>query len=309
MTKKEIEEAYESGKVVSMYDKYHAGEISRNEWVLFLIDLLENYIKEQIRLKHRTMSADYEDLLQEGYCAIVAMADAYDPHRGKATSFFVDYINQYTRAALNNEGMTSHYVAAASKMDKAAKMYGYEGCTDQRLTPDTLAILADLPLATVLETLKCKSRQFISIEACEGDNWVAGEDDSVSYRNPEETFFENETKKVVQEQLAKLSPLEKYLLDNTVLSDNPKSYRKLTEILRKKENFARFESELPKTLTKVNQVFLEQKTNSALRKLKYSAPLQKLFYMPKEDNFDIIEQATDEDIAEAFENNLIDLAM
>lgn len=299
MIKKELAKV-DQNKIIEVYENYQIGEITKDSYLLFLLDLLENYIKDRIEKKHRTVGAEYEDLMQQGRLAVITMADRYDPHITMPSSFFTDYIDQYMKDILNNEGMTKYYVGTATKLEKVAREYGYTGCTDPRLTPDTLAVLADTSLMTVLETLKYKQQTIVSLEAT-SDNMDI--EDNV-FKNPEKSLIDAERSEFINKQLKKCSPLEQYLLGLTVLAETPKSYRTLVKELKKPEIFALFKSELP---PKIEQVFLEQKVNHALRRIKYNPTTKRFASFSEEPVFDVIEQATDKDIENAILANLEDL--
>ncbi len=297
MTKTEIESQTQD-KIIEKYDALKSGDISREDWALYLCNLLENYIKKLIAVKHRTIGADYQDLIQQGYLAVCEQLDNYDPHLGMPTSYFTEFINQYTKDACDNSGMTKYYVGTATKLEKIAKKYGYDGITDPNLSPDTLAVLANTSLMTVLETIKFKSATLVSLEAT-SENFEM----ESTFKTPEHAALDKERDEFLRSQFDKLSPLEKYLLLETVLSDEPKSYRAILAALKTPELHARFEDELP---NKVEQVYLEQKTNHALRRIRYSPGAKKLFQM-EERPIELVEQASTDDIESAIMSNLLEL--
>lgn len=295
MKKSEIEKQTQN-ILINKYEAYHTGTLSRDDYVSYLLDLLENFIKQRIGVKKRFISAEYEDLMQQGRLAVIAKADSYDPHCGMPTSYFTYYIDQYMKEALNNDGMTRYYVGTATKLEKVAKEYGYEGCTDPRLSPDKLAILADTSLMTVLETIKYKNQSTVSL-----DEWNGVSSD---FETPENMLILKERDELLSKQFSKCTELEKFLLTNIVMRDKPMSFRALIKNLNTDEMQEKFKDELPKC---IDQIYLENKLNCALRQMQRNRSVSD--YLPKKKNQweRLIEQATAEDIENAIESNLLEL--
>lgn len=286
-------------RMMDMYDEYMAHTKSKEEYVVALLDLLDGYIKYRIMLKKRTVSAEYEDLMQQGRLAVLEQIDTYNPHQSKPSSFFTQYIDQYTREITRNEGMTNYYSQCSFKLDKVAKQYGYEDFCDSRLSADTLSILAEVPLMTVLETRKNKETTCISLEAT-SDNLEL----ESSFKNPEKALLDAEMSEFLYSQYMKCTELERFLLDNLVLADKPVSYRTLLIQLKTPEMRQKFKKELP---LHPDQVFLEQKTNHVLRSIRFNPRLKALNKNDIEPEIDIIEQASVEDIEANIVNNFISL--
>lgn len=260
-------------EIIDTYDNYKAGKIPKNDYVLFLLDFLENYIKQRINVKHRTMGAEYEDLMQQGRLAVINYADEYDPRRSMPSSYFTTYIDQYMKEILNNGGVPKHYVAAAAKLNKVAREYGFESCTtDPRLTPDTLAVLANMSLMTVLETLKYMKKTVVSLDSTSDNIEV---EDSV-FKNPVNKLLDQERNEFVKRQISRCTPLELYLLTNLILTEKPKSYRTLVIELKKPEFKELYKDELPETIDQVN---LERIVNNIIRRIQHNPNTKK--YVPE----------------------------
>ena len=248
--------------ICKKYDDYREGKTTKDEWTIYLLDLLENYFKSRISKKHRTMSAEFDDLMQQSRLAVIENIDKYNPHISMPTSYFTNFIEQYTREALNNVGLTTHYIAAAVKLEKAAKQHGFTGMTDPNLSPDTLAVLADVSVNTVINTIQQKQISVVSLSVT-NENFES----TSPFASPENVCLEKERVEFITEQVNKLSPLEKFLIQRVDLADKPESYRSILKYLKRDGNIEQFRSEIPND---VNQIFLEQKHNYAIRRIKYS---------------------------------------
>ena len=280
------------------YDAYQAGEITWDDYQLFMLSLLKNYVKYRIKTHHRTLGAEYEDLMQAGSLAILENLKKFDPHRSSPTSFFTKHIDEKHRKLCAAPEIREHYSATATKLDKVAKNWGYEGLMDPNLTADTLSILAEVSLTTVIETMKLRSITSVSLDS------VTENIDTIEshFKNPEQACLDKELAEFVHSQYDKLTDLEKFLIEKTVLSAKPTSYRTILMILKTDEYREMFKDELPKN---VDQVFLEQKTNYALRRIRYSSDASRFLGL-NNNPIDIVEQATEEDITNAILANIDD---
>lgn len=298
---KEQKKKYDHEKTIELYDKWKAHEIERSEYLQYLCDVMMNFIKHRIKEKHRTLGAEYEDLLQEGYVAVCAMADTYNPHITKPATYYQQRIDEKTKDACRKADtkMTRYYLTKAYELERAARENGFEGLNDPLLTADTLSVLSGLPLTTVLEARKYAGYSTVSLEAA-SDN----RDIESPFITPERAILEKEKLEFINEQLESLSPLEQYLIKETIMADKPKSLRKILEDLRTPEIKATYECELPK---KVEQVFLQQVINHALRRIKRSVKSRQIVEMPEADIIDYVEQASEDDVESAIINNMLDL--
>ncbi len=307
-----FQEKIAQSKIIEKYDLYKAGKISRQEYCEHILEVLEFYIKSRITAKHRTLGADYEDLMQQGYLAIMEKVDVYDPRRSRPTSFFTDYIDQFQKDALKNSGMTRYYLSMATKLERIAKKYGFEGILDPRLEPDKLSILADVSLTTVLETIKAKAQSNVSSYEAVTDNVELDTESGFNpgFKNPETCYLENETHRFLQSELDKLSPLQQFLVINITAAANPMSYRKIVKLLKDPEYHYLLTDKEGKDISgKIDQTTLEQALQQALRRLSHNTNLNKLVSFKKKRAYEIIEeeeQASVDDIFSAIENGALE---
>lgn len=279
-------------ELISIYDKYIAGETPIKVWCECLVVTLEDYIKYRIGVKKRYIGAEWDDLMQQGYLAICDNVKNYNPHIAAPGTFFTPYIDQYTKDICKNPGMTAHYNSIYNKMDNAAKKYGFDGCEDPKLTAEKLSIIADCPMASVVEALKHKQWTEVSFEAA-SENF---ELEDTTFKNPETVIIERETMEFVRERLARCTPLEQYLIEIHNRINEPVSFRKMCSLFDTPEYRRQF-SELPKNL---NQVYFERKYSHAIEKIRYMPSYRKAF---SEYGGDTYEQATEEDFSRfAFES-------
>lgn len=293
MTQKEIESVTQDD-IIAVYESYKCGAIARNDWVLYLVDLLDNYFKREIRRLHRTEGAEYADLMQNCYLMVVDLADVYDPHLSMPTSFFTTYITQYTKEILDNGGMSVYYVGIAAQLEKAAKEAGYPmGMTDPACDAQTLHILTGISLETIQNTLQQKQLQVASLDQV-SENFSTPS----SYANPEAALLEEEQNKFAHELYERLDPLEQYLvywIDLAAPSEK-KTYRSiLLEIRGSDEMQQEFSKDLGRSY---DQRTLEGLHNRAIQKMQNSIKTVKYLGI---DNRTVVleEQATEDDISNA----------
>lgn len=271
MTQEKVERREET---IKMYDDYCAGKITRDEWILYIIDLLKYFCVYYLNSKHRNYWGEKEDLMQQAYTAIIANIDKYNPRIATPSTFFENYINDDTKKALtSNDTLTSYYLKVVTRLEKRARDNGFDGMLDDRLTADTLAVISETPIKTVIEAIKFKSMTHISYDNFE--NCVSDSSGNREYsKSPEELLIEKEEHAFIQEQLNKCTSLERFLIENITMKENPVSYRSLVINFKKPEFKAMFDEALPE---KIDQVYLEQKHNHALRRIRYSRNTTRYF--------------------------------
>lgn len=289
-------------QIKAKYKSYINGEITRSQWLEYLLDLMENFIKYRIEQKHRLLGAEYDDLMQAGRLAIVRMADKYDPTKAMPSCFFQPYIDEEMKNILDNGPLSTHYVGAATRLDKVAKERGCIDCTDERLSAKQLHVLTGLSLRTVMETIRLKKCKNVSLEAT-SENM----DLESSFPTPEKAILDKERNDILREHMEKLTPLERFLVTATILADERVSYRKLISIMRREDVQEEFADELRGV--KVEQIWLEQKVQKALRKIKHNPSFKKYVSSDFRRKYDytVIEQASESDIEDAIMNDIIDL--
>lgn len=298
MTKAQLK-ALTQEDIIAKYDDYRAGKLDSSDYILFLKDVLENYFISMINKLHRTMSSDFEDQMQQCYLALCEHYDQYDPHLSTPTSFFTKYIVQYTKQALDNGGMSPYYVSLATQLDKAAKQYGYTGINDENLDAQTLATISNTPLESVVNTLEQQRITLNSLSETT-ENIVAKN----KFVNPEQAVLDEELKNFCEAQLARLTPLEHFLVYYQDMADpsEKKSYRTLLITIKQSpELMEKFKADL-KT-PGFDQRTLEAIHNRAINKM--SNNVQTKRYMDNRNNDITFEQASDDDIAGAVNLGLL----
>ena len=296
MNKQQLKELTQKD-VVDKYYAYHKGLCSKEEYTLFLLDIMKNYIVKLVTPKLRATKTPFEDLLQAGYLAVIEKIDEYDPTKAMPSSFFTPHINSSTFNAgvdYDEKVLKGHYLQAKRRMDKAAIEYGYKGVLDERLDPVTLSIISGEPegtVVTVLELLKLKANSLDALT----DNF-----DTHLSKNPLEEYLAKEERAFCSEQLAKCSPLERYLLEVCVMDEEPASFNNLVKLLKTPKYRELFKDELPSEKG-ITQIKLRQVLNQAIRRIKNDPSTKKFKKDRYQDNSsEPEEQATVYDIEEAF---------
>lgn len=289
-------------ELIALYDGVQLGTVSEEEYFTALIETLENYIKCLISRKHRTVKAEFEDLMQSGKLAIIENARRYDPRYTKPTTFFTCYIDDEQKKCINTHGMKGIYEKEIPRLDKAAKEAGFTDMLDPRLDADTLCILTGMSLNTVIGALDVKKSTVVSLEAVTENC----EPESKKYRSPEEAYIENEKCAFIREQFLKLSPFEQYLISKRILGEKECSFLSIFKELKEDDELREsFKDELPKS---IDQKYLQQRTNGAIQKLKYLPEMNRFFEIKEDERIiDIYEQAEDADVEAAIKQNLLDL--
>lgn len=267
MNKTEIK-AQTPDVVIAKYENYKQNEVlGWEEWVSYLLDYLENFIKYRIRERHATLGAEFEDLMQQGRMAIIEHAKEFDPRRAQASTYFIRYIDQRIKESTDTKCMNKYYLGIACKLEKVAKDYNYTGLDDPNLTLHDLQILSGESIKTIKETFDLMNMQLVSFEA------VSENIDLPSlYDNPETSYIKKERSDFLKKEFSKLTPLEQMLVANSI-SNKPLSYKKLVKELSTEEKRIQFEDELPKT---IDQKFLEQTVFNALSKIKHTKAFSQL---------------------------------
>ena len=316
--------------IIKRYEDVLAGRSSYNEWLEYLLDIMEYYIKDYTAKMGRTKTPqDFEDYMQEGRLAVIKKAPEYDPHISMPSSYFTLQIEAGQQAFAKKSGQTSYYVSEAVTLNKIAREAGYSGINDPALSANVLIELSHEPATTVLNTLEMLKMSSSSLEAV-----TENIDIESTYKNPEEIALENERNEFVFERWNELSPFEQFLLFHIVLVDPPVkgvsekknegvsrrkmpwlkvgkerlSYCEMCVLLNSKEHPEYreiYKKYLPKKITTQT---LQNIVNSALAKLAQATETQDYLEFEEDDiDFDEIEQATESEIEKAMMENLLDL--
>lgn len=251
---------------IRAYNAYIRGEITEDEYCLYFLNLLENFIKGRIAAKKRTLGAEFEDLMQTARLMVIEHYKDYDPLKGSPSTYFLYYVDEATKKeTLRNGEFSEHYEAARYRLNKVAKDAGYTGHDDPRLTPQTLSVLSGESLVTIMKVREMENQTKISFDTFE-DN-LGG-----FSKSPEELYYLQERSKAIATLVNQCSPLEQYLIEHLVTQDHPDSYKKVMDELKKEPNYSRYQRELPRTIT---QKSVQQKLNNALRRMRNSPTFKK----------------------------------
>ena len=242
-----------NAEIIKQYDAFKAGDITKDEWTLFMCDELENFIKSRMNSNHRLTSGEFEDMMQAGKMAVVANIDRYDPHKSAPTSFFVDHIDEFQRKACNYEGANTYTRNVLMQVEKVAKSLGVEA---DRVDLNYVSKVTKIGTKTLKKAMEHRKTR-VSLEDLHN---VSGAE------NPEKTYFRREESKYIQRIVEKCTPLEQFLLSMTIMGDNRLTLAKTVKLLKKDEYRVRFGEEIRGS--KITENMLEQRISKVLRKLR-----------------------------------------
>lgn len=290
-------------EVIDAYEKMNAGEITVQDYMMVLLNKLEPYIKSRIAAKHRTVGAEFNDLVSAGQEAVIREALKYNPYQSMPTSFFTVYIDSAMKDEVRGPSITTHYVSMIRMLDKIAKENGYENCIDPRLSFQTLCILASsiinkekkVSTKTIREALKIKRCEVVSLDTQVGD-FVESPFDT-----PEQLLLKKEKTSHLNKMLESLSPLDLYILQSTICRETS-SIRGVVADLNTPEIQSRFGLH-----KKIDASFVNKRQKLALRKLRFMDTNNYLELTDSSDDMflDVYEQATEDEIASAVEADCI----
>ena len=296
-----------------MYDAYKKNEISRDVYVIWHINELKNFVFYLIQVSHLAVFTEVEDLVQAANIAILEHIDDYNPYTGVIAA---KYMESYIMAAMNDtkpKKTTEHYEKSLMKANNKLKKAGYSGIEDPRLTLQDICHITELSPTTVNKMIEENERTICSYEAHFQNS--SGEEESSFNESPENVFINTENKNFVEKVLMEeCTELERYLILHTIMctpmSDEEKaalldgitdkaerkrllaerqmdgymSFKMICSLLKNDKVLRRrFESELEGV--KVDQKFLQQKVNHALRRIR-NATVTRDNYADKIKKFD-----------------------
>ena len=297
---------YDHDETIRLYDKWQEEDSKGilhgpawDEYIYYLLGLLHYFIEHRITVKKRFLGAEKEDLIESGRLAIIAMAHKYDPRKTKPTSYFTQYIDQYTKEELDNRGLTQHYMGNLQKLEKAAKEMGFKGISDESLPLDMLADISGVPLTTIREVKKLKEQQYVSLDTYE-DNYSEKD-----YMTPEKKVLEREQSEMLYNQFHRLNPLQQWILKMTDIESVP--VNRIMKLLKTPDIYSEFEEYIGDT-KHINQQFIKKQRNKALRILRSNYSFKKYTsYVEPVYELELQPQATYEDIENAIAANILDL--
>lgn len=287
MTKEKIE-AITPEDIKNIMAQYHAGEVSRKDAMLFMCELLENYIKSRCVKTGRINGAEMDDLLQSGYEAIIKQFDRYDAEQTLPSSFFTPYIDEYTKGQCRHSNPRSqYYTTLITKLNKVAQQYGFEGMNDPNLTEDMLAVLAKVQLHSVIEAKKFSNYTIVHSDAGELT-------EGANFDTPEKAMMQKADSQALLESIDMLTAQEKWIISKLHFEDEPMSYRAMIAEIKASEKLSALFADVT-----ITQVYLEQVYNDAIRALKNSQSIKNLGYRRSQQpvlEYAPSEQATDKEL-------------
>lgn len=165
-----------------------------------MTDLLEKLIYHIIQSRFPTFKEHTRDMYQEGVIGILNSIDAYDPERGKPTTYFWRYIlheiTEYINRTINKT--TSHYASNIVRVKKAINKFDSEG---RNYTIKDIAQETNISAETIAQTLKImeysKEKTYETTAALECE---------ISQRidSPETEYLKNEETQIIHKAVAAL---------------------------------------------------------------------------------------------------------
>ncbi len=212
-----------------MHRKYHAGEISKQEYAEFMVNMLDNYIKMLIKITHKLEAGtvfSYDDFLQEGRLAVIKKLDGYDPRKAMPTTYFRDHINGDMNKLIKSpseSGKTMHYTQCINRIKRVLEEHGMDIDDPDLPLPDLQAWMNETKtknpysLATIREAIRVHKNRVVSLDdmldpANEHRSERPIMDIPSPFLNPEEACLKAEKAEVILKQLSYLTPLEKFVL-------------------------------------------------------------------------------------------------
>ncbi len=289
------EETKSQDHIVRVFNAYEKGDITREEWMIYLVAILINYTKSLIISKQRHLSGiDMNDLISNGITAVMVQMDDYDPRQSMPTTYFVKYIDQYTKPGSDTSHTTTYYSGRINNLRKIAVKNGFSGLDDPRLTPEYLATISGEALTTVIEAMKEANIKKVSYEAATENVDLASDFDT-----PEESLLKKEKQELLLKYVNRLSPLQKFIVYKTTLAEDDErvSFKQMIKILRKPEVMQKYAEELPKKRA-IDSNWIESESTKAMNILRQNPYVYEYAKVDIEPCYQLEhhEQATEEDI-------------
>lgn len=172
-----------------------------------MLGCTSSYIISVIKKRYRTyMPLHMQDMLQQGYLAVIRDIDKFDPERGTVTTFYSMRIDHEIQDYINNlHCSTPHYTSALKKIREFVAGKKAKGI---KYTLLDICVETGLSMSTVLKCMRIKETKSVSVDT------EIMESIKAPYKTPEETVIDNELAAYVHDLIdtSGLTPKEKIVL-------------------------------------------------------------------------------------------------
>lgn len=197
--KQQKEEQVKFEKIMEMY---HHGNQEMAKYLA--LQAMENYIKSLMKKQFPTYVTNYfEDLLQEGYMAVLEGLETYDVKRAKPTTFFRFYIvhnmTEYITRFVNES--TAHYQKNNQLIRQVERKYEKN---HKEATDADIAIELGMNIETIKATRKIDGKTLNHIESTDNDFFS----NQMEEKSPEEIILESEKRKALADKINSLPEVE-----------------------------------------------------------------------------------------------------
>ena len=201
--KQQKEEQVKFEKIMEMY---HHGNQEMAKYLA--LQAMENYIKSLMKKQFPTYVTNYfEDLLQEGYMAVLEGLETYDVKRAKPTTFFRFYIvhnmTEYITRFVNES--TAHYQKNNQLIRQVERKYEKN---HKEATDADIAIELGMNIETIKATRKIDGKTLNHIESTDNDFFS----NQMEEKSPEEIILESEKRKALADKINSLPEVERVVL-------------------------------------------------------------------------------------------------
>ena len=201
--KQQKEEQVKFEKIMEMY---HHGNQEMAKYLA--LQAMENYIKSLMKKQFSTYVTKYfDDLLQEGYMAVLEGLETYDVKRAKPTTFFRFYIvhnmTEYITRFVNES--TAHYQKNNQLIRQVERNYEKN---HKEATDADIAIELGMNIETIKATRKIDGKTLNHIESTDNDFFS----NQMEEKSPEEIILESEKRKALADKINSLPEVERVVL-------------------------------------------------------------------------------------------------
>lgn len=201
--KQQKEEQVKFEKIMEMY---HHGNHEMAKYLA--LQAMENYIKSLMKKQFSTYVTKYfDDLLQEGYMAVLEGLETYDVKRAKPTTFFRFYIvhnmTEYITRFVNES--TAHYQKNNQLIRQVERKYEKN---HKEATDADIAIELGMNIETIKATRKIDGKTLNHIESTDNDFFS----NQMEEKSPEEIILESEKRKALADKINSLPEVERVVL-------------------------------------------------------------------------------------------------